>query len=154
MGSEGSLRAAALCSLLLWACPAERPAAEARGALRVPLPEGWRATPVTGGLQVGPAGHGVLLLETLTMPLPTLQQLLGLLEREKVQVVSKESTDSFVAVRYRLSAEAPDEGLVGARRVPGRVVFCSSLRGARPDEVEVAMKVCAGVGDGPETARD
>ncbi len=129
----------------LWACPAD-PASDAKGGLRVPLPDGWKASSSPGGLQVGPAGRVVLQLESLASPLPALEQLTGPLEHEKVIIISKESNDSFVGVKYRF-AESLDEGFLGAQRTPGRTVWCATTKGAKADEVDAASKVCRGLSE-------
>ncbi len=97
----------------------------------------------------------MLQLESMSSSLPALEQLIAPLEREKVHIVSKESNDSFIGVRYRF-VESNDEGFLGVRRGRGgdrhdggsaRTVWCSTMKGAKPDEVEAAMKVCEGVSE-------
>lgn len=112
----------------------------------MPLPEGWRASSSTGVLQAGPTGRVVLQLESRNMPLPAIEQLTGPLEREKVVFVAKESTDSFVGVKYRF-VDSANEGFLGVQRTPGRTVWCATTKGANPDEVEASMKVCRGVSE-------
>ena len=55
-----------LLGLLLAGCdgcePKTASPAEPPPSLRVPLPDGWRATTFSGGLQVGPQGRVVLQL--------------------------------------------------------------------------------------------
>ena len=133
-------------ALALWACPADT-SSDARGGLRVPLPDGWRASSSTGVLQVGPTGRVVLQLESLNMPLPAIEQLAGPLERERVAIILKESTDSFVGVKYRF-IDSTNEGFLGVQRTKGRIVWCATTKGAKADEVEAAMKVCRGVSEG------
>jgi hypothetical protein len=131
-------------TLALGACP-DSATSEGRVALRVPLPEGWRATKVTSGLHVGPAGQVTLQLETLAAPVPSLEQLLALLEHEKVDVISKESNSTYVGVRYRFG-ESADEGFLGVQQAQGRTVWCSTTRGTKGELMEAAMKVCRALG--------
>lgn len=143
---RGPLWAAALAlAPLLAACPASPVAPrEAHANLRVPLPDGWHAQGSQGTLLVGPPGSPVAQLESLGRDLPALDQLLPPLRREKVTVLYKESTDDFRAVRYRLAVG--EEAFLAVRRLPGRTVWCASLKGARPEEVLQALQVCRGLG--------
>jgi hypothetical protein len=134
-----------LAAVALLGCPAEPPPpAQTRFNLRVPLPEGWRAQGgAAGALLVGPAGVPVLQLESLARELPSLAQLTAPLAREKVDLISKESTDDFRAVRYHLG---DGEAFLGVHRLGGRTVWCASLKGAGPEEVAQAWQVCRGLG--------
>lgn len=130
---------------LLAACPATPvPPREVHANLRVPLPDGWHAQASQGALLVGPPGSPVAQLESLPRELPALEQLTAPLRRERVNVLSKESTDDFRAVRYRLAAS--EEAFLAVRRLPGRTVWCASLKGARVDEVAQALQVCRALG--------
>jgi len=132
-------------ALLLPGCPASPVAPrEVHANLRVPLPDGWRAQGSQGALLVGPPGSPVLQLESLGRELPGLEQLTTPLKREKVTVLAKESSDDFRAVRYRL-AEG-EEAFLAVHRLPGRTVWCASLKGARADELPQALQVCRGLG--------
>lgn len=131
--------------LLLAACESGKPAppAEARSGLRVPLPEGWKATAAAGGLQVGPPGRALLLLESTARPLPTPEALAAAVEREGVRDVQKESGDSFVGARYLVAEEGlRREAFLGVRALGERTVWCSTTGSPRAEEVEAAMKVC------------
>jgi hypothetical protein len=132
------LRAFAL--LALAACAERAPTDETRSSLRVPLPDGWKATAVAGGLHVGPPGHITLQLESTARPMPTVEAFLAAIDREKVKITSKEVIDGFVGVRYRLADDS--EGFLGVRRTGPRTIWCASTKGTTADEVEAAMTVC------------
>lgn len=135
----------AVLGWLLAGCECSRPTAppEARSSLRVPLPDGWRATAISSGLQVGPQGRVVLQLESTTRPFPTAESFLGAVEAEGVVVMQKESTDTFVGVRYSMSADgATRDAFLGVRQTGPRTIWCSTAASARGDEVEAAMTVC------------
>jgi hypothetical protein len=131
---------ALLTAWLLCACPDKGAPQEPRSSLRVPLPDGWHATAVTGGLHVGPANHVVLQLESTSRELPTLEALLADLEREKVEIKQKESIDTFVGARYRVGEGV--EGFLGVRKAGPRTIWCATTREATLDEVEASMTVC------------
>jgi hypothetical protein len=122
-------------------CTEKTAATEARSGLRVPLPDGWRATAVAGGLHVGPFGHVALQLESTTRPMPSLDELLRAVEREKVIVTQKEALDTFVGVRFRLGADG-GEGFLGVRQAGTRTIWCATTREAAAADVEAAMTVC------------
>jgi hypothetical protein len=86
----------------------------------------------------------VLQLESLARELPSLAQLVAPLRREKVVVLAQESDQDFRAVRYRLPEG--DEAFLGVHRLAVRTVWCSTLRGARPEAVAQALQVCRGLG--------
>jgi hypothetical protein len=134
-----------LAAGLLAACPANPTAPrEPRANLRVPLPDGWHAQGSQGALLVGPPGAPVLQLESLTRELPALEQLTAPLRREKVAVLSKESSDDFRAVRYRLLEGG--EAFLAVHRLAGRTVWCATLAGVKSDEVAQALQICRSLG--------
>lgn len=129
-----------LAVVLLAACDDTKPApVEPRSSLRVPLPDGWKASAVSGGLQVGPQGRVVLQLESTTRPMPDAGAFIAAVEREGAEVKQKESVDTFVGVRYSLGAR---EAFLGVRQTGPRTVWCSTTASAKSDEVEAAMTVC------------
>lgn len=144
------MRARALGWLVLaCACESSKPAAPPPpppSSLRVPLPDGWRATVLSSGLQVGPEGRVVLQLESTTRPLPSLDGFLAAISAEEVEILEKESTGSFVGVRYSVSTEgAPAvkrEAFLGVRQTGPRTIWCSTTGSAKSEEVEAAMTVC------------
>lgn len=111
--------------------------------LRVPMPDGWKATAVQGGLEVGPEGRVVLLLESTTRPLPEGEAFFGALAGENVEVTQKESVDTFVGARYLVGSEGSRrEAFLGVRQAGPRTIWCSSSASAKSEEVEAAMTVC------------
>lgn len=135
-------------ALLLVGCDESKPApsnTEPRSSLRVPLPDGWKASAVSGGLQVGPQGRVVLQLESTTKPLPDAGAFIAAVEREGVTVQQKEAVESFVGVRYQVGVDGatkPRDAFVGVRKTGPRTIWCSTTASAKSDEVEAAMTVC------------
>jgi hypothetical protein len=153
-----SARALALSlagSLALLACPSSpehpaAPATEPRAGLRVGLPDGWKATPSGGGLDVGPKGRVVLQLESLPQPLPSPDDLARRLEAQEVRITQKDMNDVFVGLRYSLVLDGGGgEGFVGVKRVGARTVWCATTAQATSADVSEAMGVCRGVGADP-----
>lgn len=118
---------------------ADKATPEPRSSLRVPLPDGWKATAVAGGLHVGPAAHLTLQLESTAREFPAVDALVAAVEREKVTIVQKESSDTFVGVRYKLPE---GEGFLGVRQTGPRTIWCSTAKGVTAEEVEASMTVC------------
>lgn len=136
-------------ALLLVGCDEQKaapPVAEPRSSLRVPLPDGWKANAVSGGLHVGPQGKVVLQLESTTRPLPDAAEFLAAVEHEGVSVHEKESVPTFVGVRYSVSAEGAAgtkrDAFLGVRKTGPRTIWCSTTSTAKSEEVEAAMTVC------------
>lgn len=133
----------ALATLLALSGCESSPKTAAPERLRVPLPDGWKATAVQGGLEVGPEGRVVLLLESTTRPLPAGDAFFEALAGENVEVTQKESVDTFVGARYLVGSEGSRrDAFLGVRQVGPRTVWCSSSASAKSDEVEAAMTVC------------
>ncbi len=134
----------AVMAALLCACPADKPVT--RGGLRVPLPDGWLATPHGALLEAGPAGRPAVTLESRDAPLPALGALLGALAAEGTQVLEKESSETFVGARYLAGADgASPEAFVGVKRVGARTVWCASTSAATPEQVQAGFGVCRGL---------
>jgi hypothetical protein len=136
-------------ALLASGCP-DKPApaaANGRAGLRVPLPEGWVAVPVGERLEAGPPGRPALVLETKDLPFPTADGLAALVQAERVKVSEKESTPTFVSVRYALGTDggAATAGFLAAKQLGGKALFCSSAPGAKPDDVATALATCRDV---------
>ena len=138
--------------LVLAAACESKPVAppEPRSSLRVPLPDGWQATMLASGagLQVGPQGRVVLQLESTTRPLPSAEAFVAAITAEGVEILEKESVDTFIGVRYSTaapSAVAPTpkrDAFLGVRQTGPRTIWCSTTASAHRDEVEAAMTVC------------
>lgn len=137
-----------VAALALAGCESPRAVtpAEPRSSLRVPVPDGWKATALAGGtgLQVGPQGRVVLQLESTTRPLPTLEAFVAAVAAEGVEVLDKESIETFVGVRYSVSAERAGkrDAFLGVRQTGPRTIWCATTGSAKRDEVEAAMTVC------------
>ena len=135
----------ALAALVLAAgCESTKPVAPVDPpSLRVPLPDGWQAAPLAGGLQVGPQGRVVLQLESTTRLLPTPEAFVAAINAEGVEILQKESIDTFIGVRYAVSAEGVKrDAFLGVRQTGPRTIWCSTTASAKSEEVEAAMTVC------------
>ncbi|MGV3623946.1 MAG: hypothetical protein ACO1OB_24220 [Archangium sp.] len=137
-------------ALLLVGCDESKTAVpqpvEPKSSLRVPLPDGWKASAMAGGLQAGPQGRVVLQLESTSKPLPEPAEFIAAVEREGVSIQQKEAVESFVGVRYRVNvdgaAAAKRDAFVGVRKTGPRTIWCSTTSSAKSEEVEAAMTVC------------
>ena len=129
---------------LVWASACSEPKPPARG-LRIPLPEGWVATPGGAGvLLVGPKGRQVMSLERRTAALPTLNALRGAVEAEGASVTHANGTPMTTSVRFS-KPDAP-EGLLTVRTLdPGVVLLCASTSEAEASELEAAQTLCGAV---------
>jgi hypothetical protein len=139
------IRRGVLALVLLTACESSKTTApaEPRSSLRVPLPEGWKASSRGADLQVGPQGRVVLLLENTARPFPETEAFVASVEAEGVEILQKESVDTFIGVRYSFGAEgAKRDGFLGVRQTGPRTIWCSTSASAKNDEVEAAMTVC------------
>ncbi|MEW5743635.1 MAG: hypothetical protein AB1938_32285 [Myxococcota bacterium] len=148
------LTVACLFGLATAACPspsqsldASTPLPSSRAGLKVPLPDGWKATPGAKGLTVGPPGRAVLELESSTRAFPALAALERALGGQAVRILEKSDSVDFVGVRYSLAADGGgDVAFLGVRRVGRLTVWCASLAGAQASEVAEAERVCARLG--------
>lgn len=114
-----------------------------KSSLRVPLPDGWKAAAMTGGLQVGPSGRTVLQLESTTRPFPTAQEFVTAVEGQGVEVEEKELVETFLGVRYSVELEGGKRAaFLGVRQTGPRTIWCSTTSSVRPEEIEAAMTVC------------
>lgn len=134
------LAASLLLLQLMGSCRESRSTADARTELHVSLPDGWRALTSPAGLQVGPSDHVVLLLESQSWPMPSLDELMAALALEKVVVSQKDVTESYIWVRYELGEQ--QGGLLGVRSLGTRTVWCSSTREASASDLDLARAVC------------
>ena len=92
---------------------------------------------------MGPQGRVVLQLESTTRPLPTPEAFVGAIVTEGVEILEKESVDTFIGVRYSMSAEGlKRDAFLGVRRTGPRTIWCSTTASAKSEEVEAAMTVC------------
>lgn len=142
------MKRVACLALLALGCPEKAaPVAGGRAGLRVPLPDGWVAVPVGERLEAGPPGRPALVLETRELPFPTADGLAALVQAEKVKVLEKESTDSFVSVRYAFGGDGGpgSPAFLAAKQLGGKAVFCSSAPGAKAEDVATALATCRDV---------
>lgn len=141
-----------LTAALLCGCPSDKPAA--RLGLRVPLPDGWVATPRGAALEAGPGGRPVVTLESRTSALPAVEELLAALATEGVQVEERSAEASFVGARYQLGLDGgvdagQPEGFVAVKKVGGRTVWCASAAQATAEQVRAGFELCRSVGIEP-----
>lgn len=132
---------AALFVALLAAC-AEKPAAPAN--LRVPLPEGWVATPRGTGLEVGPKGRVVATLELRGKDVPKASELRRAVTAEGASDVTDEDGEGYAAVRYALGSGR--EGFLAVKQTPSKTVWCASTAQARPGDIDDGLALCRSIG--------
>ena len=139
------LRLAALFGVVALGCACDESKSPAeKSSLRVALPDGWKATSMSGGLQVGPSGRVVLQLESTTRPFPAAQDFVTAVQEEGVEIEEKESLETFVGVRYSVAVEGGERrpAFLGVRQTGPRTIWCSTTAGVKRDEIEAAMTVC------------
>jgi hypothetical protein len=125
---------------LLVGC-AQKPSAPV--GLRVPLSQGWVATPHADGLAVGPKGRVVALLELRGGEVPHAAELSRVVSSEGATEVLLDNGEGYAAVRYTLAAGR--DGFLAVKRVAARTVWCSSTANAHDDEVDDALALCRGL---------
>lgn len=138
------MRRVCLALLVAWAGACSDSKVSPRG-LRVPLPDGWVATPgAPGVLQVGPKGRVVVTLERRTAALPTLNALRAAVEVEGAAVTGAAGTPFKSVVRYGKSEAG--SGLLAVHILEtGVVLLCASTPAAEPAELDSVQALCAGV---------
>ncbi len=124
------------------ACSEPKPAP--RG-LRIPLPDGWVASPgASGALRVGPKGRAVLTLEKRTAAVPSLDALKAAVETEGASVTHAEATPQRTQVRY--AKPGTPEAVLAVRLLePGVLLLCASTSDAEAEELEAGLALCSGV---------
>jgi hypothetical protein len=144
---RGGLLAACGLTAGLWlGCPPDKPG-PAKLGLRVPLPDGWEASPQGAALEAGPPGRAVVVLESRTSPLPSVDELLAALATEGVVIQAKESTPEFIGARYALTGDGGQvEGFLAVKQVGQRTVWCSSTAQAGLEQVREGFALCRAVG--------
>lgn len=122
------------------ACP-ERPAAPS--GLRVPLTEGWVATPTAGGLSVGPKGRVVATLELRTAEVPRAVELSRIATAEGATGMLQDEGEGYSAVRYSFGGER--DGFLAVKKVGARTVWCASTARASSADVDDGLALCRSV---------
>lgn len=122
---------------LLLSC-AEKPSAPV--GLRVPLAEGWTATPTGGGLSVGPRGRVVTTLELRGGDVPRATELSVAATAEGATNILLDEGEGYAAVRYSLSDRR--DGFLAVKRVGSRTVWCASTASASMNEVDDGLALC------------
>jgi hypothetical protein len=116
--------------------------------LKVPLPDGWSATPAgEGALNLGPAGRPVLTVEHRPGgAVPTASAMAAAVAGEGAKVLGELAVGGGWLLRYQV-AGLP-QALLGARRLQSGVLLCASAPGATLDEVTQAASLCTDIGLG------
>ncbi|MBL8922619.1 MAG: hypothetical protein JNJ54_27465 [Myxococcaceae bacterium] len=127
-------------ALVLLSC-SEKPAAPV--GLRVPLPDGWAATPTGGGLSVGPRGRVVTTLELRGGAVPRAAELGQAATAEGASNVLMDEGEGFAVARYTLADRR--DGFLAVKRVGSRTVWCASTANASVNEVDDGVALCRGL---------
>lgn len=135
------LRLGVLCAL---ACACPEKAATAPTGLRVPLPEGWVATPRGTGLEVGPKGRVVATLELRGQEVPKSLELSRTVSAEGATEVTQDDGEGYAAVRYSLGSGR--EGFLAVKKTPSKTVWCASTAKATSDDIDDALALCRSIG--------
>lgn len=114
-----------------------------RQGLRIQLPDGWKANPIGGDLQIGPPGKVVLQLENTTKPLPDETVFSSAIEAEGCKLLDKFSNNTYISYRYSFSHQGNSfEAFLGVHRLGERTIWCATTRGTTAEETTLAMKLC------------
>jgi len=135
-------------ALLLAACPAGKgggpePAPPRPAGLKVPLPEGWRATAGDDGvLHVKLEGREVMTMEVRgDSALPATDALEGAIAESGGESLGALALPDGVLLRFRVSTGA--EGVLGVRRFAGHRLLCSSEPMAQQAELKTVARLCS-----------
>lgn len=108
--------------------------------LRVPLAEGWVATPTTGGLSVGPKGRVVATLELRSAEVPRAMELSRVATAEGATGLLQDEGEGYSAVRYSLGGDR--DGFLAVKKVGTRTVWCASTARASSADVDDGLALC------------
>lgn len=129
-----------LVALALVGCTG-KPAAPV--GLRVPLADGWVASPSGGGLSVGPRGRVVASLELRGGDVPRAAELGLAATAEGAANVLMDEGEGFAVARYTLADRR--DGFLAVKRVGSRTVWCASTANASSSEVDDGLALCRGL---------
>ena len=118
--------------------PAPRPS-----GLKVPLPEGWKATASDDGvLKVKTEGREVMTMEVRAdAALPATDALEGAVSEGGGESLGALALPDGVLLRFRVSTGA--EGVLGVRRLAGRRLLCASEPQAQQAELKTVARLCS-----------
>lgn len=108
--------------------------------LRVPLAEGWVATPTAGGLSVGPKGRVVATLELRNAEVPRAMELSRVAAAEGATGMLQDEGEGYSAVRYSLGGDR--DGFLAVKKVGTRTVWCASTARASSADVDDGLALC------------
>jgi hypothetical protein len=137
----------ALLLLMAAACPngqgggGDKPSA--KGGLKVPLPEGWRAAASDDGvLHVKTEGREVMTMEVRAdSALPATDALEASIAEGGGESLGALALPDGVLLRFRIATGA--EGVLGVRRFAGHRLLCASEPGAQQGELKTVARLCS-----------
>lgn len=145
-----NLKALAAAALLTAACPDGKPHGGGSGGpssrasgLKVPLPEGWRASATDDGvLHVRTEGREVMTMEVRAdSALPASEALEAAIGEGGGESLGALALPDGVLMRFRVATGA--EGVLGVRRFGGRRLLCASEPGAQQVELKTVARLCS-----------
>jgi len=113
------------------------------GGLKVPLPEGWKASATDDGvLHVRTEGREVMTMEVRPdSALPPSEALEAAVGEGGGESLGALALPDGVLMRFRVSTGA--EGVLGVRRFGGRRLLCSSEPAAQQAELKTVARLCS-----------
>ncbi len=114
-----------------------------KGGLKVPLPEGWKASASEDGvLHVRTEGREVMTMEVRPDDaLPLTDALEASIAAGGGESLGALALPDGVLLRFRVATGA--EGVLGVRRVGGRRLLCSSEPMAQQGELKTVARLCS-----------
>lgn len=115
----------------------------AGGGLKVPLPDGWKATAADDGiLRVRTEGREVMTMDVRPDDaLPLTDALEGAVAAGGGESLGALALPDGVLLRFRVATGA--EGVLGVRRFGGRRLLCSSEPMAQQAELKTVARLCS-----------
>lgn len=113
------------------------------GGLKVPLPEGWKASASDDGvLRVRTEGRDVMTMEVRAdSALPLTDALEGAVASGGGESLGALALPDGVLLRFRVATGA--EGVLGVRRFAGRRLLCASEPTAQQVELKTVARLCS-----------